>query len=97
LSLSTEREEPGDQRLRGIYFEEVSLMEDVARGSERALTTICGGMARANGGELRRALGAYFRVPEAQLDLGISRFETVGWDDLTGLIDWGADTGLQLR
>jgi hypothetical protein len=97
LSLSTEREEPGDQRLRGSSVEEVSLMEDVARGSERALTTICGGMARANGGELRRALGAYFRVPEAQLDLGISRFETVGWDDLTGLIDWGADTGLQLR
>jgi hypothetical protein len=52
---------------------------------------------QASAAELQRALASYFRVPAGQIDMGLSRFDSVRWDDLTGLIDWGAVTGLQLR
>jgi hypothetical protein len=97
LSAATDFEESGRQRLRGIYLGDVALQEDVVPDSDRSLTRLLGGVTEADGATLRRTLAAYFRVPEAQLDLGLSRFETVGWDSLAGLVDWGVVTGLQLR
>jgi hypothetical protein len=97
LSVSIERDEDDRQKLRAVYFGETPLLEDVATDSDRSLTRLFGGRGEATGGELRRVLSEYFRVPEGQLDLGISRFETIRWDSLTGLIDWGVDSGLQLR
>jgi hypothetical protein len=97
ISLSTDHDKDGRLRLRGIYAEETPLLEDVARDSERSLSRLLGGKDQADGATLRRVLSRYFRIPEAQLDLGLSSFETVHWDGLTGLIDWGVNTGLQLR
>lgn len=97
LSVSVERDDDGQPRLRGIYFGEMPLLEDVGEGSERSLMRLAGGATEAPAGVLRRVLADYFRVPEGQLDLGIARFEKIGWDDLTGLIDWGVDSGLRLR
>jgi hypothetical protein len=97
LSVSTDGDGSGQQRLRGIHFGDMPLLEDVSPDSDRSLTRLLGGETQANGTALRRVLATYFRVPEAQLDLGLSRFETVGWDSLTGLVDWGVATGLQLR
>jgi hypothetical protein len=97
LSVSVERDDAGQPRLRGIYFGEMPLLEDVAPGSERLLMRLAAGATEAPAGVLRRVLADYFRVPEGQLDLGIARFEKIGWDDLTGLIDWGVDRGLRLR
>ena len=97
LSVPTERDEEGRQRIRGIYLGKVPLHEDVARGSERSLTRLLGGAAEATGADLKRVLAGYFRVPEAQLDIGLARFDPIAWDSLTGLVDWGADTGLELR
>jgi hypothetical protein len=97
LSVSVERDDAGQSRLRGIYFGEMPLLEDVGQGSERSLMRLAGGATEAPAGVLRRVLAEYFRVPEGQLDLGIARFERIAWDDLTGLIDWGVDKGLRLR
>jgi len=97
LSPAAERDADGVRQLKGLYFDKVSLLEDVARGSARSLTRIMGGAMQASAAELQRALASYFRVPAGQVDMGLSRFDSVRWDDLTGLIDWGAVTGLQLR
>lgn len=97
LSVTTARDEDERQKLRGIYYETVPLLEDVEPGSERSLSRLLGGAMEATGADLRRVLSRYFRVPEAQMDLGRSRFEVIGWDELTGLVDWGVESGLQLR
>jgi hypothetical protein len=99
LSLSpvAERDAEGVRELKGLYFGELALLEDVARDSPRSLTRIMGGVAQARVADLRHALAGYFCVPESQLDVGLSRFDSVRWDGLTGLIDWGTSTGLQLR
>lgn len=97
LSPAAERIGGGVRHLKGLYFGETSLLEDVPRDSPRSLSRIMGGATQASVAELQKALAGYFRVPAGQVDMGLSRFDSVRWDDLTGLIDWGTGTGLQLR
>src|SRR3546814_15154251 len=97
LSPVAEWDAEGVRELKGLYFGELALLEDVARDSPRSLTRIMGGVTQARVADLRHALAGYFCVPESQLDVGLSRFDSVCWDGLTGLIDWGTSTGLQLR
>src|SRR3546814_3440956 len=71
LSLSpvAERDAEGVRELKGLYFGELALLEDVARDSPRSLTRIMGGVTQARVADLRHALAGYFCVPESQLDV----------------------------
>lgn len=85
-------------RLAGLTAGTVELVVDASRRrTANTLFALSGDVSSTTVERFLDIVANHFRVPADRVALNLALADTVSWDELQALVEWGTDTDMQLR